>query len=94
PHVIRAGTYATVEQDTPTVALWNVVVVRSDFPEELAYEITKTLYGNVEQITQVYEAGEPYLVAGTLSRSPLPLHPGAVRYAEEAGVEVRDELRG
>jgi len=94
PHVIRAGTYATVEQDTPTVALWNLVVVRSDLPAELAYEITKMLYGDAERIARVYEAGEPYLVADTLSRSPLPLHPGAVRYAEEAGVEVRDELRG
>ncbi|MFS8498845.1 MAG: TAXI family TRAP transporter solute-binding subunit, partial [Micromonosporaceae bacterium] len=94
PHVIRAGTYDTVEQDTPTVALWHLVVVRSDFPEEVAYEITKALYGGVEQITEVYELGEPYLVADTLARSPLPLHPGAVRYAEEAGVEVRDELRG
>lgn len=92
-HTITGGTYSTVEEDVETIALWNVVVVDADFPEDLGYEIVSAVYDNVETITQVYEPGEPYFVIDTLVNSPTPLHPGAVRYADEAGFDVPAELR-
>lgn len=92
-HTIPGGTYSTVEDDVETIALWNTVVVPADFPDDLAYEVVKAIYENVELVTQVYEPGEPYLVIDTLANSPAPLHPGTIRYAEEAGFDVPDELR-
>jgi uncharacterized protein len=92
-HTIVGGTYSTVEADVETIALWNVVVVRSDFPEDLAYDIVEALYGNVSQIGAVYAAGVPYFVPDTLANSPAPLHPGVVRYAEDAGFDVPVDLR-
>lgn len=92
-HTIVGGTYSTVEADVETIALWNVVVVRSDFPEDLAYDLVEALYGNVSQIGAVYEPGVPYFVLDTLVNSPAPLHPGVVRYAEDAGFDVPVDVR-
>lgn len=92
-HTIAGGTYSTVTDDVDTIALWNVVVVDAAFPDDLAYEVVKTIYENVALINQVYEPGAPYLVLDTLANSPTPLHPGAIRYAEEAGFDVPTELR-
>jgi uncharacterized protein len=93
PHTITGGTYSTVDHDVQTIALWNVVVVRSDFPDDLAYELVQAIYENVTQITQVYEPGAPYFVLDTLANSPAPLHPGVIRYAEDEGFDVPAELR-
>ncbi|MPZ67808.1 MAG: TAXI family TRAP transporter solute-binding subunit [Pseudonocardiaceae bacterium] len=92
-HTIAGGTYSTVEEDVDTIALWNVVVVDASFPDDLAYEVVKAIYENVALINQVYEPGEEYLVLDTLANSPAPLHPGAIRYAEEQGIDVPAELR-
>lgn len=92
-HTIPGGTYSTVPDDVETIALWNVVVVSADFPEDIAYELVKAVYENVDRISAVYEPGAPYFVLDTLVNSPAPLHPGVLRYAEEAGFEVPAELR-
>ncbi|WP_166349411.1 TAXI family TRAP transporter solute-binding subunit [Phytoactinopolyspora limicola] len=93
PHTIAGGTYATVDDDVSTIALWNVVAVPPDMSEERGYELATVLYDNVESINQVYAGGADYLVLETLEHSPVPLHPGVIRYAEEQGVEIPDELR-
>ncbi|WP_425501423.1 TAXI family TRAP transporter solute-binding subunit [Phytoactinopolyspora mesophila] len=92
-HTIRAGTYATVEHDVLTIALWNVVAVSPEMSEERGYELAKTLYENVDAISQVYDSGARYLTLASLRNSPVPLHPGLVRYAEEQGFTVPEELK-
>ncbi|MDB1088980.1 TAXI family TRAP transporter solute-binding subunit [Streptomyces sp. ACA25] len=93
PHTIVGGTYTTVEEDVRTVALWNVLSVPEEMSEERGYELAVALYENTDFINQVYEAGSDYLVLETLRHSPVPLHPGVIRYAEEHDVEIPDELR-
>lgn len=93
PHTIEADVYESVEDDVETLALWNVVVVPPDFPEDLAYEIVETIYDNVDMISQVYEPGTPYFTPEMLENSPIPLHPAMVSYAEDNDIDVADDLR-
>ncbi|WP_205325438.1 TAXI family TRAP transporter solute-binding subunit [Glycomyces sp. YM15] len=93
PHTIAGGTYASVPDDVDTIALWNVLVVDADFPDDLAYELVEAMYGQVAMIDQVYEPGAPYFVPDSFANSPVPLHPGAVRYIEEQGLAVPDHLQ-
>lgn len=92
-HTIKGGTYSTVKKDVRTLALWNVVSVPTDMSEERGYELARTLYENVATLNKVYEAGAEYLVLENLAKSPVPLHPGVIRYAEEKGVNIPDRLR-
>ncbi|RNL82866.1 TAXI family TRAP transporter solute-binding subunit [Halostreptopolyspora alba] len=93
PHTIEGGTYSTVEDDVETLALWNVVVVSPDFPEELGYELLDAMYANIDDISQVYEPGAEYLVPETMANSPVDLHPAAVSYADDNDIDIPDELR-
>ncbi len=92
-HVVPGGTYPGVDDDVNTIAVWNALVVSGEFNEEQAYEITRALHENVEQVVSVYAPGERYMVPETIVNSPVPVHPGALRYYEEAGVEVPADLR-
>nr|WP_184073283.1 TAXI family TRAP transporter solute-binding subunit [Nocardiopsis mwathae] len=93
-HTIEGGTYATVPEDVRTLAVWNLLIVGPDFPEPLAYDLVKAVYENADSVNQVYAPGAEYLVPETLAKSPVPLHPGALRYADEIGVEIPMKLRG
>lgn len=92
-HVIEAGTYPGVDEDVSTIAVWNALVVTGEFNEDQAYEITSAMFEHIDQIVDVYAPGEEYLVPETIVNSPVPVHPGALRFYEEQGVEVPEELR-
>lgn len=92
-HTISADTYSTLESGVETIALWNVVAVSPELSEEAGYELAKALYDNVDFINRVYQPGAEYLTLDTLENSPAPLHPGVIKYAEEQGATIPDELR-
>jgi TRAP transporter TAXI family solute receptor len=93
PLTIPAGTYANHDYDQPTVALWNFAIAHQDMPESLAYEITKLAMGNPERMVQIHAAARETLAQNWDKNSFMPFHPGAVRYFEEIGITIPDNLR-
>ena len=91
--VVAAGTYPGVEQDVPVLAVPNMLVTSGDMPEELAYAITRALFENHERLSAIHPAVKQMTGQYTLESSPIPLHPGAVRYLEERGEVIPPELR-
>lgn len=66
----------------------DLIVCREDLPEDLAYQMTKTLYENVDNITAVAAALSqfgPKLVEPEKDMM-IPYHPGAVKYFKEVGL--------
>ena len=88
PFTIPAGVYPSVREPVETIALWNIVVVRSDMPEDLAYQLARAIYENIDVIGRVYAPGAPFFTLENLKNSPIPLHPAVIRYARERGVDV------
>lgn len=93
PHTIKGNVYSTVKEDVNTVALWNLVLVKKDFPEDLAYTMVKALYDNSDMLSAVYKPGQPHFVPATYTNAPIPVHPGAAKLASEAGVDLPAEAR-
>ncbi len=80
---IYPGTVANV----PTVGTTNLLVVHRDFSAELAYQITKLIYERRAELAQVHKEAANITVIGVAGRSPMPFHPGAIRYFRERGIE-------
>jgi len=53
PLVIPAGTYPHQEDDVHTIGLLNAFICRKELPDEVAYQIAKTLYEEVPYLTNV-----------------------------------------
>lgn len=70
---------------------WTLVVARSDIPESFVYNSVKVIYDNIGSLVEAYPAAKD-LKPELLLKAPLPLHPGAVRYYNEIGIKVPDEL--
>jgi uncharacterized protein len=90
---IPAGMYDGHDYEQPTVSMWNFAVAHADMPEDLAYEITRLVLENNERMRQIHAAAEETVIENWDKNSFLPYHPGAVRYYEEQGIEIPDELR-
>jgi TRAP-type uncharacterized transport system substrate-binding protein len=64
-------------------------VVPENSDENLVYQITKTLFEKKEELVRVHkDASFLSLDNQFTGASPIPFHPGALRYFREKGLKV------
>jgi len=91
-YVIEAGTYPNQAADIRTIAQPNFLAVRDDVPEEHVYLFTKTVFENLPFLQAIHPATNAMSLEAALAGLPFPLHPGAARYFEEAGLDIPERL--
>lgn len=79
------GTYKGQENDYHTVGSPYALVVTEDFPEELAYQIAKTLDEKYDEWIGVFAGVKGATAQNTIDTAIAPLHPGTERYFREKG---------
>lgn len=93
PYTLAAGLYEADAPATLTISTPNALVVSAEMDEELAYQITKAIFEHVDELRAIHPAANDTTVEFTMAATPVPLHPGALRYFEETGAEIPDRLR-
>ncbi|ALA20370.1 MULTISPECIES: TAXI family TRAP transporter solute-binding subunit [unclassified Chelatococcus] len=91
---IPGGLYQGFPDPQDTVSLWNFAVAHKDMPESLAYEIVKLVMENNDRMKQIHSTASETVPGHVDRNSFLPYHPGAVRYFEEKGIQIPDNLKG
>ncbi|WP_427982190.1 TAXI family TRAP transporter solute-binding subunit [Agarivorans sp.] len=91
-YVIPGGTYPNLDQDWNTIAQPNFLAVHADVDEEFVYLLTKTIYENLGFLQAIHKATSAMALNKALAGLPAPLHPGAVRYYREAGLDIPERL--
>lgn len=92
PYTIAAGTYAGQDSDVTTIAQPNFLATRADTDEDAVYQITKTMYENLAFLRAIHPATNAMDITRAINGLPMPLHPGAQRYYEEALIQIPDSL--
>ncbi len=83
---IPAGTYQGQDADVPTVAVVNFLVTHSGVSDETAYQMTKLLFDNLDQMVAAHSAAKMIKLENALKGMPVPLHPGAEKFYKEKGM--------
>lgn len=83
---IPAGTYKGQDKDVPTAAVVNYLVTSSAVSDDLAYQMTKLVYESLPELASAHAAGKGIKLETAAADSPVPLHPGAIKYFKEKGV--------
>ena len=89
PVTIPAGTYEGVDYDVFAIGDSNPIIVRYDMPDWLAYELTRVIHENVFEGRWALVNAHPIaaqIVPELSVHTPIPLHPGAIKFFEEQGV--------
>jgi TRAP transporter TAXI family solute receptor len=82
---VPAGTYAGVDTDTPVVSIMNILAVHESMPEQLAFDITRTLFQRQADLVAIHPEAKKLSLQSAVKNSPAMFHPGAIRYYKEQG---------
>lgn len=86
--VIPNGTYPGQNRDIFTIGTPNILAVRADVSEEVVYQITKTIFEELEYLHGLHSTTRQISLDSAVNSLPLPIHEGAARYFVEKGVEL------
>jgi TRAP transporter TAXI family solute receptor len=84
--ILKANTYKGQTEDVPSISVWNSIVCHKDTPEDLVYQVTKTIFECKQQLVQVHKMAEFTTPEVSAKESVIPIHPGALKYYKEKGL--------
>src|SRR5690554_1856153 len=89
---IPGGTYPGIDEDVETTSLPVIAYTTSAMDEETAYTLTRTFWERRDAMAEetAWWGGITHDMIGNIACT---LHPGAVRYYDEAGNDIPDSLR-
>jgi TRAP transporter TAXI family solute receptor len=85
---IPKGTYGGMETDLQVAALTNLLAVHERMDESLAYQITKLLLERTADLVAIHQVAKEITPKSAVVGSPIPFHPGALRYYKEKSIKV------
>jgi len=83
--VIPKGTYSGINEDVVTTGSLATLCVAAEMPDNLVYQITKTLIEKKADVAKVHEKGKTIDLQTAVNGFSIPLHPGALKYYKEKG---------
>ncbi|MDR1036671.1 MAG: TAXI family TRAP transporter solute-binding subunit [Deltaproteobacteria bacterium] len=86
--VIKGGTYKGSTRDVQTFGPRATLMTSSKLPENVAYNITKSVFTNFDEFKSLHPALADLTPQNMLEGNSAPFHPGAIRYFKEAGLQV------
>ena len=88
--VIPANSYPGQDKTNQVITVWNVLVASAKLPDELAYNIVKTMFEKKEDMIRVHaEARNFDFQYQTNAAAVIPFHPGAAKYFAEKGIKLK-----
>jgi len=87
---IPAKSYPGQERVNHVATVQNLIVAREDMPADVAYNVVKTIFERRDDLIAVHkEAASFDLKNQRKEASPLPFHPGALKYYTEKGIRIQ-----
>ncbi|MDA3962669.1 MAG: TAXI family TRAP transporter solute-binding subunit [Planctomycetota bacterium] len=87
---IPAGTYpkaADGDKDVPSVGMLTTLVTSTAVSDEVVYQVTKTIFSKLDELKAAHPALAGLEAKAMVSGLSAPIHAGAQRYFDEAGIQ-------
>jgi len=86
---IPRAMYRGMDADNKIATVWNILVSNENLSDKTAYAIVKTIFDHKADLVAVHKESENFTLENQkASASPIPYHPGAIRYFAERGVKL------
>ena len=88
--IIPAKSYPGQDKDAQVADVWNVLIVHEKMDEKLVYDIVRTVFEKKDDLAAVHSEAANLKISNQYDGgSPIPFHPGAIRYFTEKGLKPR-----
>jgi TRAP transporter TAXI family solute receptor len=86
---IPKETYKGMDHDNKQATVQNILVAHENMDEKTAYNIVKTIFDKKADIVAVHKEAENFRLENQKKdATPIPWHPGAVKYFAEKGIKL------
>ncbi|AOB29609.1 C4-dicarboxylate ABC transporter substrate-binding protein [Bordetella sp. H567] len=86
---IPKSTYRGMDKDNKQATVMNILVANEKMPDQTAYNIVKTIFESRDELIAVHKDTADFKLENQKSAAtPVPFHPGAVKYYKERGFGV------
>ncbi len=89
---LAGGVYRGVDKPVPTIGVWNVMICQKSLDEGLVYQLVKALYEHKDYLMKIHPSAAYTTPENAVKYSPIPLHPGTIKYLKEKGIQVPKNL--
>ncbi|HEX6017120.1 MAG TPA: TAXI family TRAP transporter solute-binding subunit [Burkholderiaceae bacterium] len=87
--VIPKDTYKGMDADNHQATVMNILVANASMDDQTAYNIVKTIFDKRDDLIAVHKEAENFKLENQKNAaSPIPFHPGAVKYFAEKGIKL------
>jgi len=88
--VIPKDMYRGMDADNKQATVMNLLVAHQNMDEKTAYDIVKAVFDHKEELVRVHKEAENFKLENQKqAASPIPWHPGAVKYFSEKGIKLQ-----
>jgi uncharacterized protein len=87
---ISKDVYHGMEKDNHIATVNNLLVAHQNMDDKTAYNIVKAVFEHKDELVRVHKEAENIRLEGQKKdASPVPWHPGAVKYFAEKGIKIQ-----
>ena len=88
--VIPKDMYRGMDADNKQATVMNLLVANQNMDDKTAYNIVKTVFDKRQELIAVHKEAENFKLENQKAEaSPIPWHPGAVKYFAEKGIKLK-----
>ena len=86
---IKKDVYKGMDADNKIATVNNLLVAHQNMDDKTAYNIVKAVFDHKEELVRSHKEAENITLQGQKKdASPIPWHPGAVKYFAEKGIKL------
>jgi hypothetical protein len=87
---IPKSVYKGMQTDNKQATVWNILVAHETMDEKTAYDVVKTIFEKRSDLVAVHKEAENFKLENQkVTATPVPYHPGAVKFFAEKGVNLK-----
>ncbi len=88
--VIPQATYHGMAKDNHQATVMNLLVAHQNMDDKTAYNIVKAVFEHKDDLVRVHKEAQNFKLENQkASATPIPFHPGAIKYYVEKGIKVQ-----
>lgn len=90
---LPAKLYKNQPENYNSLAFWNIMSVSADVSDDIVYQMMDSMVKNFDVIKTTHPSTAAFFkLADVVRVSPIPLHPGVIKYLKDKGIDVPKNL--
>ncbi|MBO6158925.1 MAG: TAXI family TRAP transporter solute-binding subunit [Firmicutes bacterium] len=89
---LEPGTYEGLDEKLGVAQTYDMVVITSETQEAVVYKLLEDMFNNIDKVNAINKSMSFFTMDRALNGIPCPMHAGAVKYFQDQGYTIPEDL--